>query len=77
MLYYGIIVINVNVWLGKYCCLYVCVNIGVFGGGKVVFRLGNFVYVGFGVKIYGDIEIVDWIVIVVNVVVYKFFLCFD
>lgn len=75
--HYGTIVINANARLGKHCRLHVCVNIGASGGSKAAPRLGDFVYVGPGAKIYGDIEIADRIAIAANAAVHKSFLRSD
>lgn len=75
--HYGTIVINANARLGKHCRLHVCVNIGASGGSKAAPRFGDFVYVGPGAKIYGDIEIADRIAIAANAAVHKSFLTPD
>ena len=75
--HYGTIVINANARLGKHCRIHVCVNIGASGGGKAAPRIGDFVYIGPGAKIYGDIEIADRIAIAANAAVNKSFTTSD
>lgn len=73
--HYGTIVINANARIGKYCRMHVCVNIGASGGGKAAPKIGNNVYFGPGVKVYGDIQIADRVAIAANAAVSKS--CFE
>lgn len=66
----GTIVINGCVCVGDYCRIHTCVNIGTAAGfsGKAP-HIGNYVYIGPGAKIFGDIVIADGIAIGANAVV--------
>lgn len=71
----GPIIINSGAKIGQYCRIHVGVNIGTKAGyNDVAPKIGDFVYIGPGVKIYGDIEIADRIAIGANSVVNKSFL---
>lgn len=72
----GLRIVNWNAKVGKNCLLHSGVNIGTNGGnaGKNAPKIGNNVYIGPGVKIFGDIEIADNIAIGANSVVNKSFL---
>ncbi len=71
----GTIVIAEGAKIGANCRIHVCVNIGTKAGYEnLVPKIGNNVYIGPGVKIYGDIEIADGIAIGANAVVNKSFL---
>lgn len=74
ILHYGTIVVNSKAKIGKNCRLEVCVNIGASGGGKLAPTIGNNVYIGPGVKIYGDITLGNNIAIAANSSVNKSFL---
>lgn len=69
--HYGTIVINANAKIGKNCRMHVCVNVGASGGGKTAPKIGNNVYIGPGVKVYGDIQIADRVAIAANAAVSK------
>lgn len=71
--HYGNIVINPLCKIGNYCRIHVGVNIGASGGKNNVPTIGNNVYIGPGVKIFGKIEITDNITIGANAVVNKSF----
>jgi serine O-acetyltransferase len=73
--HYGTIVINANAKIGKNCRMHVCVNIGASGGGEAAPQIGDQVYFGPGVKIYGDIQISDRVAIAANAAVSKS--CFE
>lgn len=70
----GTIVVNSNATVGSNCRIHVCVNIGSSGGNVNAPKIGNNVYIGPGVKIYGDISIADGIAIGANSVVNQSFL---
>lgn len=72
----GLRIVNGDARVGKNCLVHSDVNIGTNGGNKLVGapKLGNNVYIGPGVKIFGDIEIADNIAIGANSVVNKSFL---
>lgn len=81
IVHYGNIVVNSNVRVGKNCRIHVGVNIG--GGGGLVSQdiakkmspvLGDNIYIGPGVKMFGPITISSNIVIGANSVVNKDFL---
>ena len=67
----GTIVINHKVNVGNNCRIHVCVNIGATGGSSKAPRLGDNVYIGPGVKIFGDIKICDNVILGANTVVNK------
>jgi serine O-acetyltransferase len=75
----GTIVVNGNVKIGENCRIHTCVNIGTQGGKRQngepdkVPIIGNNVYIGPGVKIFGDISLADNIAIGANAVVNKSF----
>ena len=70
----GTIVVNSRARIGANCRIHVDVNIGV-GAGRPneAPRIGNNVYIGPGVKIFGAVEIADGVVIGANAVVNKSF----
>lgn len=65
----GTIVVNALVRVGGNCKLHTCVNIGHSKGGAP--SIGNDVYIGPGVKMFGDITIGDNVIIGANAVVNK------
>lgn len=69
--HYGSIVVNSRARIGKFCRIHSATNIGVANGGVPV--IGDFVYIGPGAVIYGDIEIGDRVVVGANSVVNKSF----
>lgn len=69
--HYGTIIINSNVRIGNYCRIHASTNIG--GTGTEVPQLGNNVYIGPGVKLFGKIKIADGIQIGANAVVNRTF----
>jgi len=71
--HYGTIVMNANTKIGENCRIHVCTNIGTSGGSNQAPIIGNNVYIGPGVKIYGDINIADNISIAANAAVSKSF----
>ncbi len=75
--HYGTIVIHSNAQLGKNCRIHVCVNIGASGGSNEAPKIGDYVYIAPGAKIYGDIIIADRIAIAANAAVNKSFLNSD
>lgn len=70
--HYGTIVVNGNTKIGANCRIHIAVNIGA-NGGKAAPQLGDNVYIGPGVKIFGDIKIADNIMIGANSVVNRSF----
>lgn len=72
--HYGCIVINSGARIGENCNIQQCVNIGHNRGFENVPTIGNNVYIGPGVKIFGKIEIADGIAIGAGSVVTKSFL---
>lgn len=66
----GPVIINGNAHLGKNVRIHVGVNIGANGTDKAP-KIGNNVYIGPGVKIFGDITIADGCQIGANAVVNK------
>lgn len=70
----GTIVVSPRVRVGENCRIHTCVNIGTqAGNSERVPVIGNNVYIGPGVKIFGDIFIADDIAIGANAVVNKSF----
>jgi serine O-acetyltransferase len=70
----GTIVVNGNVKVGANCRIHVCTVIGTKAGHTdLAPKIGNNVYIGPGVKVFGDIEIADGIAIGANSVVNKSF----
>ena len=67
----GTIVINSAARIGADCTIHVCVNIGATGGSIKAPVVGNGVYIGPGVKMFGDIVIADKVTIGANAVVNK------
>lgn len=67
--HYGSIVINAEARIGSWCRLHSATNIGSAGGGAP--RIGNFVYIGPGAVLYGEITVGDGAVIGANSVVNK------
>ena len=73
IVHYGTIIINYTCKIGANCRLHACVNIGASGGEKQGPMLGDNVYIGPGVKIYGNISIANNTAIGANAVVNKSF----
>lgn len=71
--HYGTIVINPATKVGKNCRLHVGVNIGASSGSSKAPEIGDNVYIGPGVIMYGDITIVNNITIGANSTVNKSF----
>ncbi len=69
--HYGSIVINSNAIIGENFKCHVGVNIGATNGKPEVAKIGNNVYAGPGVKIVGNINIDDNVVLAANAVVVK------
>ena len=70
----GTIVVNEQVRVGENCRIHTCVNIGTDAGDTddtTVPTLGNNIYIGPGVKMFGKIHIADNIAIGANAVVNK------
>jgi serine O-acetyltransferase len=73
IMHYGTIVVNANSRVGANCRIHPCTNIGASGGSPKAPQIGNNVYVGPGVKIYGDITIANNVAIAANAAVNKSF----
>lgn len=71
IVHYGTIVVNPRAKVGKNCRIHVCTNIGESGGVAGAPQIGDNVYIGPGVKIFGAINIVDNTVIAANAAVNK------
>jgi serine O-acetyltransferase len=71
---FGTIVVNGNAKVGKYCRMHVCTNIGASAGSSKAPKIGDYVYIAPGVKIYADIEIADRIAFAANAAVGNSFL---
>ena len=72
--HYGTIVINAKAKIGKNCRIHVCTNIGAANKSSVAPVIGDNVYIGPGVKIYGKITIANNTRIAPNAAVSKSFL---
>lgn len=72
--HYGTIVINAATKVGKNCRIHVCTNIGTSRGGNLAPIIGDNVYIGPGVKIYGNVTITSNILIAANAAVSRDFL---
>jgi len=72
--HYGTIVVNGAARIGANCRIHTCVNIGTKAGHTYLApKIGDNVYIGPGVKIFGPIEIANGIAIGANSVVNKSF----
>lgn len=71
----GPIIINSKARIGDYCRIHVGVNIGTNAWSiSEVPKLGNYIYIGPGAKLFGNIQIADNVAIGANAVVNKSFL---
>ena len=68
--HYGYIVVNDNARIGEFCDIHQGVNIGANEEGKAA-KLGDNVWIGPGVKIFGAVELKDNIMIGANAVINK------
>ncbi len=72
--HYGTIVVNGSARIGANCRIHTCVNIGTKAGHTYLApKIGDDVYIGPGVKLFGPIEIASGIAIGANSVVNKSF----
>ncbi len=71
--HYGPIVVNSNAKIGSFCRIQTSVTIGATNGSHLAPQIGDYVYLGDGCKIIGDINIADGICIGANAVVVKSF----
>ena len=69
--HYGSVVVNPHARIGKNCIIHSCVNIGETNGKAPV--IGDYVYIGPGVKMFGNIRIGNNVTIGANAVVNKSF----
>ncbi len=67
----GTIVVNGNARVGAYCRLQECTTIGATGGSAKAPRLGDYVFLGSGARVIGDIDIADGVAIGAGAVVVK------
>lgn len=65
--HFGSVVVNSKTRIGAYCRIHSGTNIGTAGGGVPV--IGDFVYIGPGAVLYGDIKVGDGAVVGANAVV--------
>jgi serine O-acetyltransferase len=72
--HYGAIAINANTKIGENCRIHICTNIGAANKSSIAPIIGNNVYIGPGVMIYGAITIANNIKIAPNSAVSKDFL---
>ena len=73
IVHYGTIIVNPNSKIGKNCRIHACTNIGASGGSTKAPQLGDNIYIGPGVKIFGDINLAKNIAISANSSVNKSF----
>jgi serine O-acetyltransferase len=69
----GTIIVNNNARVGANCRLHACVNIGASGGNNKAPQIGDNVYIGPSVVMFGDISIADNVTIGANATVNKSF----
>ena len=74
IVHYGTIIVSTNAKIGKNCRIHACTNIGASGGSNKAPQIGDNVYIGPGVKIFGDITLANNIVIGANSSVNKSFI---
>ncbi len=67
----GTIVVNGNARVGAYCRIQEGVTIGTTGGSSNAPRLGDYVFLGSGAKVIGDISIAGHVAVGANAVVVK------
>ena len=67
--HYGTIIVNPAAKIGSNCRLHAGVNIGSSGGSNLAPKLGDNVYIGPGVILFGDIKITDNVTIGANATV--------
>jgi serine O-acetyltransferase len=67
--HFGGIIVNSESSIGEYCTLYHGVTLGDLGGWGGAPRVGNYVVIGAGAKLLGNIEIGDYCYIGANAVV--------
>lgn len=67
----GTIVVNGNARVGAYCRVQEGVTIGTTGGSDKAPRLGDYVFLGSGAKVIGDIDIAGGVAVGANAVVVK------
>ncbi|OGV65298.1 MAG: serine acetyltransferase [Lentisphaerae bacterium RIFOXYA12_FULL_48_11] len=73
IVHYGTIVVNDRARIGKNCRIHACTNIGASRGKPEAPQIGDNVYIGPGVCIFGDIKIGSGIAIGANSTVNKSF----
>lgn len=71
IVHHGTIIVNPNAKVGKNCRIQAGVNIGASGGQKEAPQIGDNVYLGPGVKVYGNIVIGNNCAIAANATVGK------
>lgn len=69
--HYGTIIINSKAKIGANCRIHACVNIGASAGSPLAPQIGDNVYIGPSVVIFGDIKIANNVVIGANATVNK------
>jgi serine O-acetyltransferase len=67
--HYGTIVVNGNTRVGANCRIQTSTNIGASGGSTKAPQIGDNVYIGPGVKIYGEITLANNIAVAANAAV--------
>lgn len=69
--HYGTIIVNEAAQVGAFCRLHACVNIGASNGSLKAPQIGDNVYIGPSVVIFGDIHIASNVTIGANATVNK------
>lgn len=65
--HYGSVIVHRDARIGAFCRIHSATNVGTYRGAAP--RLGDFVYVGPGAVVYGDVEVGSNVVIGANTVV--------
>lgn len=71
--HYGTIVVNGNAKIGKYCRIQENVTIGSTNGSENAPKIGDYVFIGSGAKLIGEIMVGDYIAVGAGSVVTKSF----
>lgn len=71
IVHYGTVVVNPNARIGKYARIHAGVNIGANAGEQDAPEIGDYVYLGPGAKVFGNITIASNVAIAANAVVNK------
>lgn len=69
IIHYGTIIVNPRAKIGANCRIHACTNIGESGGVAGAPQIGDNVYIGPGVKIFGAIRVADNVAFAANAAV--------